>query len=248
MEWRIVGLESNGAYYNMAIDEAIMESVKEGNSIPTIRFYTWDPSAVSIGRFQSMREEVNLQRCKELGVDCVRRITGGGAVYHDKSGEITYSVIAPERILPRGIRETYRYICGWVIDGLAELGIKAEFAPINDILVKGKKISGNALTRRQGVVLQHGTVLYDLDISTMFSVLNVSREKISDKVIKNVEERVTKVLDYSSVSQKELYSALLKGFTRGKDCRYSGLSEEEAKRAKELERSIYSTAEWNFSR
>ncbi len=232
----------------MAIDEAILEHIRDKKSSPTIRFYTWKPSAVSIGRFQSMNDEVNLSRCRELGIDCVRRITGGGAVFHDTKGEITYSVIAPEDAFPKGIRETYKYVCGWVIDGLNGIGIKAEFAPINDILVNGKKISGNAQTRRDGVVLQHGTILYDLDIPTMFGVLNISKEKISDKMIKSVEERVTKVLDYAKVSQEQLYKTLLEGFTKDKKYGLGELSREEEERVLDLEANVYSTERWNFSR
>ncbi len=248
MEWRVIELESHDAYLNMGIDEALLEGIRDGTSPPTIRFYTWKPSAVSIGRFQSMNDEVNTERCKSLEIDCVRRITGGGAVYHDQKGEITYSVIAPEKMFPEGIRESYREICGWVINGLATIGIDAEFAPINDILVKGKKISGNAQTRRNGVLLQHGTILYDLDIRTMFGVLNISREKISDKMIKSVEERVTRVLDYSNVTQEGLYSALLSGFVRGKDYKIGRLTETEEKRANELSESVYKSKDWNFSR
>ncbi len=248
MEWRVIKLRPIGAYMNMGIDEAVMESVRDGRADPTIRFYTWNPSAVSIGRFQSMREEVNIGRCKELGVDCVRRITGGGAVYHDRNGEVTYSVIAPERLLPKGIRESYREICGWVISGLASIGIRAEFAPINDITVNGKKISGNAQTRKDGIVLQHGTILYDLDIKAMFGVLNVSREKISDKAIKSVEERVTRVLDYSSVSQNGLYLALLSGFVKNKEYKMGELTADEASRSEELAGSVYRSDQWNFSR
>ncbi len=248
MEWRVIELESHDAYLNMGIDEALLEGVRDGTSPPTIRFYTWKPSAVSIGRFQSMNDEVNTERCKSLGIGCVRRITGGGAVYHDQKGEITYSVIAPEKMFPKGIRESYREICGWVINGLATIGIDAEFAPINDILVKGKKISGNAQTRRNGVLLQHGTILYDLDIRTMFGVLNISREKISDKMIKSVEERVTRVLDYSNVTQEGLYSALLSGFVRGKDYKTGRLTETEEKRANELSELVYKSKDWNFSR
>ena len=248
MEWRVIKLRPIGAYMNMGIDEAVMESVRDGRADPTIRFYTWNPSAVSIGRFQSMREEVNIGRCKELGVDCVRRITGGGAVYHDRNGEVTYSVIAPERLLPKGIRESYREICGWVISGLASIGIRAEFAPINDITVNGKNISGNAQTRKDGIVLQHGTILYDLDIKAMFGVLNVSREKISDKAIKSVEERVTRVLDYSSVSQNGLYLALLSGFVRNKEYKMGELTADEASRSEELAGSVYRSDQWNFSR
>ncbi len=247
MEWRVIALEEHSACLNMGIDEAILEGIRDGTSPPTMRFYKWKPGAVSIGRFQSMRDEVNIERCRALGIDCVRRITGGGAVYHDQKGEITYSMIAPESLLPKGIRESYREICGWIIEGLSTIGIKAEFAPINDILVNGKKISGNAQTRRNGVVLQHGTILYDLDIGTMFGVLNISKEKISDKMIKSVEERVTRVLDYSDVTQEKLYSALLSGFVKGKDYTVGTLTGTETERANELSK-IYGSDKWNFSR
>ncbi len=248
MRWRIIPLETHDAYLNMAIDEAIGDYVSNGESPPTIRFYTWKPSAISIGHFQSMRDEVNIEKCKELGVDFVRRKTGGGAVYHDEHGEITYSLIAPENLMPKGIIDSYKLICGWVIDGLNNLGIKASFAPINDILVNGKKISGNAQTRRNKILLQHGTVLYDLDVKKMFSLLKISNEKISDKMIKSVGDRVTRVLDYTKVSQEELYNALLEGFTKGKEYDFGKISEEESKKARDLVDSVYKADEWNFMR
>ncbi|MGA3021026.1 MAG: lipoate--protein ligase family protein, partial [Candidatus Micrarchaeales archaeon] len=182
MRWRIIPLEIHDAYLNMSIDEALLESIRDGKSDPTIRFYRWQPSAVSIGTFQSMEKEVNLERCKELGVDYIRRITGGGAVYHDFSGEITYTILGPLSYFPQGIRESYKFICDWVISGLRLIGIEAAFVPINDIVIEGKKISGNAQTRKQGILLQHGTVLYNTDVRKMFSVLKVSTEKISDKM------------------------------------------------------------------
>ena len=118
MNWRVINLEVHDAYANMGIDESIMESVRDNVSAPTIRFYRWKPSAVSIGTFQSMEKEVNVQKCNELGVNYIRRITGGGAVYHDFNGEITYSVIAPLSYFPQGIRESYKCICDWIISGL----------------------------------------------------------------------------------------------------------------------------------
>ncbi len=236
------------AYTNMSIDEAILESIRDNKAEPTMRLYRWKPSAVSIGTFQSMEKEVNVKRCKELGVDYIRRITGGGAVYHDYEGEVTYSVIAPLEYFPQGIHESYRLICGWVIDGLKRLGIEASFVPINDIVVDGKKISGNAQTRKQGVLLQHGTILYGVDARKMFSVLKVSNAKISDKMIKSVEERVTSVSSYSKASITELYEALLKGFTKGKDFKLGELSGDESSRAAELAETVYSTRDWNFSR
>lgn len=245
--WRIIPLSQHSAYENMAIDEAVGTSISKGASNPTIRFYSWAPSAVSIGCFQSMRDEVNLDECKRLGVDYVRRRTGGGAVYHDSHGEITYSVIAPENMLPRGIHESYAEICGWAIGGLETLGINAAFAPINDIAVGAKKISGSAQTRRGGVLLQHGTILYDLDLEKMFSVLNVSKEKISDKAIKSAKERVTCVRSVADVTKEELYGALLEGFTRGKEFRFDNITNEEMNSVRNLVRD-YKSDMWNLSR
>jgi lipoate---protein ligase len=232
----------------MGIDEALLEGVRDGKTGPVIRFYRWKPNAVSIGTFQSMEKEVNVEICKELGIDCVRRITGGGAVYHDFSGEVTYSVIAPMSLFPQGIRESYRFICEWIITGLKNISIDASFVPVNDIIVNGKKISGNAQTRKQGVLLQHGTVLYNTDLKTMFSALNVSKEKISDKQIKSAEERVTCVSNMSDVSIEELYEALLKGFSEGKHYTLDNLKEEELKKAGELATKTYSSHDWNYSR
>jgi len=138
---------------------------------------------------QSIEKEVNLPACEKYGVDVTRRITGGGAVYHDYDGEITYSIVAPEADpkMPADILESYELICGAIVNGLAGLGVDAEFKPVNDIVAGGKKISGNAQTRRHGVILQHGTILVDSDIRRMFQVLRVSDAKISDKLIQAVE-------------------------------------------------------------
>lgn len=247
-KWRVVGLEVHDGFMNMAIDETVSEGVNKGISPPTIRFYRWKPSAVSIGCFQSLLDEVNVKKCEELGIDYVRRRTGGGAVYHDYNGEITYSVIAPESFFPKGITDSYKVICGWVIEGLKLLGVEGYFQPVNDIIVEGKKISGNAQTRRGGVLLQHGTILYDLDLKTMFAVLRVGDEKISDKMIKSVEERVTRLLNHVNVNMKDVTKALIKAFTKGKNYEMKPWTKEELRRAKELVRLRYKTKEWNFSR
>ncbi|MFH1977993.1 MAG: biotin/lipoate A/B protein ligase family protein [Candidatus Aenigmatarchaeota archaeon] len=247
MKWRLLPFESRSAAMNMGIDQAVTESVSRGGP-PTIRFWRWQPSAVSIGYFQSLEDEIALEKCKELGVDVVRRITGGGAVYHDYDGEITYSVIGNQELFPKGIIDSYHLICGWIINSLKLLGIESEFKPINDIIVAGKKISGNAQTRRQNVLLQHGTILYDLDVRKMFSLLKVGQEKISDKMIQSVEDRVTRILDQKQVSMEETYQSLVRGFTEGKDYEEGQLTEEELTRAKEVAESKYSQKEWNFMR
>ncbi len=218
--WRFLDSGEGDAYWNMALDEAILMLCAEGKVPETLRVYTWKPSAVSIGYFQSLKQEVDLDACRSLGVDVVRRITGGGAVYHECGGELTYSLVAGEDTLKakrffEDIQGSYRVICEAVVEGLKKIGIRAEFKPINDIIVNGKKISGNAQTRRRGVILQHGTILLKTDIPTMFKVLKVSKEKISDKEIKVVEDRVTTIYReaQSSVTLEDIKDALRRGFS-----------------------------------
>jgi lipoate-protein ligase A len=247
-KWRLVELEQHDAFMNMAIDEAVSEAVSAGLSLPTIRFYTWKPSAVSIGYFQSLADEVDLGACRAAGVDWVRRRTGGGAVYHDELGEITYSIIAPEAAFPKGIIDSYNLICGWIISGLAGIGLEAEFKPINDIIVNGKKISGNAQTRRGGVLLQHGTILYDVDVRRMFSLLKVGKDKLADKMISAAEERVTSVTQQCVSDRNELYEALKSAFVSRKEYEVGKWTGSEIARAAELAESRYKTKEWNSQR
>ncbi len=246
--WRVLELSTYNAAMNMAIDEAIANSIALGTSPPTIRFYTWSPSAVSIGYFQSMRDEVDVDYCMQHNIDIVRRRTGGGAVYHDTRGELTYSIIAPQHMFSRDIIHSYREICGCIVDGLRELGMNAEFKPINDIAVNGRKVSGNAQSRRNGVLQQHGTILYDLDVETMFRCLKVSDEKIRDKMISSVKERVTSVKQQSNARFDELYKAIQESFCKGKRWGYGELTEDEVMSARELSKGKYSSSSWNFSR
>lgn len=222
-KWRLIDMRVEDAYTQMGIDESIAYARRMGETPNTVRLYRWNPSAVSVGYFQSMRDEVDLESCRRLGVDVIRRITGGGAVFHDYDGEITYSLVAPDDDpkIPRDIVSSYRLICGCVIRGLRALGLEAEFKPINDIVSGGRKISGNAQTRRYGSVLQHGTVLVDCDVKKIFTVLKVSDTKISDKMIKAAEERVTSIRRElgRDVSFDEVRRALVTGFEETLDVR-----------------------------
>jgi len=252
--WRLVGLDVYDGYMNMAIDEAILRRKSAGLAPNTLRFYRWKPSAVSIGYFQTVEQEVNLNYCRRRGVDVVRRNTGGGAVFHDYDGELTYSLIVSrgEKRIPNDISESYKIICGGIVVGLDRLGVGAEFKPINDIVVDGRKISGNAQTRRRGVVLQHGTVLLKVDVGTMFRALKISGEKISDKAIKSVEERVTSLSREleRDVSFDELFEALKYGFEKalGVEFLEAKLDDDELKLAADLREGKYKTDWWNFSR
>jgi len=244
-KWRVLIHGTGDAFTNMAIDEALLISGK-----PTLRLYRWKPSAISIGYFQSMEEEVNLEECTRQGIDVVRRITGGGAVYHDERGEITYSLVCPQQMVPVRILDSYRLICTSLAGGLGVLGIEAHHAGINDIVVNGKKISGSAQTRRYGNVLQHGTILISVDVKKMFSLLKVGPEKISDKGIASAEERVTSIeREVGSVDERELMEALLKGFqdVMGLSFHEGALDTKEREMAEEV-RKKYVSREWNFKR
>ena len=232
---------------SMAIDEVLLKLNAEGKSPNTIRFWRWLPSTVSIGCFQSIEREVDLEVAKRYGVDVVRRITGGGAVFHDHGGELTYSVVCKQGDVPDDIIESYRLICGGLVQGFDQLGLRAEFNPVNDVLGNGKKISGSAQTRRWGSVLQHGTMLISPDVRRMFELLKVSPEKISDKFIASVFERVTTVERElgRKPSFEEVREAMIKGFGKSLDIELveNKLTNREVKLAQDL-RPKYASEEW----
>ncbi len=246
MTYRLIRFQYFDAFINMALDEAIMETVRGGISAPTIRLYGWQPAAVSIGIFQGIRNEVNLETARQAGVDIVRRQTGGGAVYHDTFGEVTYSIIAPQSHFPANVLKSYEVICADIVSALAQLGIQATFAPVNDILCNGQKISGNAQTRRKGILLQHGTILYSVDVEKMFSLLNVNEIKLTDKLIKSVQKRVTSVSDQSKASMEDLQKALEYGFSHKRETFVGNYTPAELARASELASEKFQTEAWNF--
>lgn len=171
--------------WNMAVDECLL--YRYGAAGDTVlRIYGWSRPCITIGYFQGVREEVNLERCEHSQVDVVRRITGGGAVFHDM--EVTYSLVTKR--FHSDIMASYRSICDMVVLGLGHMGLDASFSPLNDVTVNGRKVCGNAQTRKGGALLQHGTILLDVDVEKMFSLLNVPTAKIRDKAIAGVKERV----------------------------------------------------------
>ncbi|MCG7844497.1 MAG: lipoate--protein ligase family protein [Methanomassiliicoccales archaeon] len=246
--WRMLRYDTNNAAMNMALDDAIAEAVAFRVAGPTIRFYGWEPSAVSIGRFQELEEVVDQEGCERLGVDIVRRSTGGGAVFHDSGKEITYSVICPEDMMPSDINEAYREIGGWIVNALKFLGIDAAFEPINDVVVDGKKISGSAQSRRQGIFVQHGTLLYDLDRMRMFSVLKVPQDKLDDQGLGQPAERVTCVREQKKVPWEYMVAAITNAFIMNKQWYLGDLTVDEMSRAELIGRQRYVNPEWTNDR
>ncbi len=245
MELRVIYDTKHKAYWNMAMDEALLMNLQEIGS--TLRLYGWNPPAVSIGYFQSMEEVVNVHKARDMGVDLVRRITGGGAVYH--KWEVTYSIVLPE--FKGRILDSYRIINGGIVKALQKLGLDAKHHGINDVIVNNRKISGNAQTRKYGGLLQHGTLLMDVNVEEMFQILRVPEEKLRDKTIENVKHRVTSLRHLGvNIEYEELQKYLAEGF---KEALNSHLYEDELpshiyELARKLEVEKYATYGWNFRR
>jgi len=254
--WRLLKLEVNDAFNNMAVDEAIVTARIKGLVPNTLRLYQWKPSAVSVGRFQDVYNEVQVDNCQRTGVDIVRRITGGGTVYHDSQGEITYSVVAREEDFGTSdVIQAYNTICNGLIEAAKILGVNADFNPGDpkncpNIAIHGKKISGSAQFHKGGVLLQHGTFLLDADLEKMFTFLRVPWAKTIADVACVAQERLTSIKKElgKAVSKEKACQALVKGFERvlKVQLREESLTTYEQKLAQELRRDKFSTEEWNL--
>ncbi len=241
MKFRYIPVQTFSGAMNMALDEAIMKRVRSGESLPTIRLYKWKPSCVSIGYFQGLKQEIDEDACDKYEVDIVRRQTGGGAVYHD--AEITYSLIAPTSYFAKDIKKSYQEICSSIVNALVDLGIMAEFSPINDIMVGPQKISGNAQTRKEGILLQHGTILVKVDVDKMFSLLKVGKEKISDKLVASVKKAVTS-LELQGRSEEEFLVAFKKSLSADYNLIEGDYEDIELEDAKIIAAEKYGSLEW----
>ncbi|AEM38600.1 biotin/lipoate A/B protein ligase [Pyrolobus fumarii 1A] len=203
---RLVVYGAGDACTQMAIDEAMaIYAGFTGEGLA--RLYWFDPPSVTLGYFQRLEEAVDLEEAKRLGVNVVRRLSGGGSVYHDPKGEVTYSIAVPEEWL-RGVdvAESFKLLAGWLVEALERLGFNPTFSGLNDILVNGRKVSGSAQARRYGAVLQHGTVMYDTDLEVLARVLRVPRGKGRD-----IRVRVTtlSLTAGRKVTRDEVVEALL---------------------------------------
>ena len=254
--WRFLKPEVKDAFTNMAVDEAILLARIAGLVPNTVRFYRWKPSAVSIGRFQDAFNEVYVENCRKHGIDIVRRITGGGAVYHDHVGEITYSVVVKESDLGfTDVASTYDVICKGLIEAAKMLGISADFNPGDpkkcpNVTINRRKISGSAQSRRKGVLLQHGTFLLDTNLEKMFTFLRVPWAKTCVEVIPVAKKRLTSVKEElgTSVLIKEAHQALVRGFQKTFEAQSmeGKLTSYEQKLAEKLCREKFATDRWNF--
>lgn len=224
-------------YFNLASEEYLLKTRTE-NFV-----YLWiNAPAVIVGINQNTLAEVNLDYTDSHGIKVVRRLTGGGAVYHDLNN-LCYTVIAPHE----KNADAYRQFTAPVIEYLNSLGVKAEFSGRNDITVDGKKISGNAQTVYKDRIMHHGTLLFDTDMSALTFALKPNKLKTESKGIKSVRARVTNVREYlPSLTVAEFKKGLIDYF--GKSCEKYTLSERDIAEINELVRDKYSKYEWNIGR
>jgi lipoate-protein ligase A len=253
--WRLLKLENHDGFMNMAIDESILQA-RMRNLVPnTIRLYRWNPSAVSIGRFQDIQKEVQLENCRANGVDVVRRITGGGTVYHDAANEITYSVIARKCDLgTEDINEVYNRIYSGFVRAVQTLGVRADFNRGNEkicpnLTIRGRKISGSAQAHKKGFVLQHGTLLLRVDLEKMFTLLRVPWAKTTLQVVNVAQKKITSLREElgKETEIEEVNEALIKGFEQALHIQFKAgeLSPFEHDLSGRLQREKYSRNEWN---
>ncbi len=186
-EWRFIDFGLVDIRDMMAMDEAILKG-DEGNT-----FFFWTPEkSIILGFFQKAEVELDLPKCKDYTI--TRRISGGGIAFSDdRCRQINYGVVGTidNDFFPLDIIESYKQVCGVLIDTLVHYGLNAAFRPINDVTVDNRKISGNAQTRWEGKLLQNGTLLLDFDIEEMLRISNIPKEKFLDKKIASVREGLT---------------------------------------------------------
>jgi lipoate-protein ligase A len=220
-DWRIIPLETKNGYWNMALDEAILTHAIKGKSPNTIRFYKWKPSTVSIGRNQSLSGEVNMEVLDRLKYNVVRRITGGGAVFHDSIREITYSIVCPIKVLKEckayTVLEQFELIENGIVNGLINYGLEPEKGIIHcpAIFLEGKKFSGNAQIRKRNYILQHGTILLEINPELMYSVLKAPNNVSKSKMVKSVYAKCVGVKEkLKNYDEGNFLLSLRKGFEK----------------------------------
>ncbi|MDU3838380.1 MAG: biotin/lipoate A/B protein ligase family protein [Staphylococcus aureus] len=260
--WNFINTGSKNPYYNMAMDEALLNFVSRGEIDPVIRFYTWNPATLSIGYFQRLQKEIDIDKVKEKGYGLVRRQTGGRGVLHDK--ELTYSVIVPESHpnMPSTVTEAYKIISQGLLEGFKNLGFETYFAiprskeerdklkqPRSsvcfdapswyELVVEGRKIAGSAQTRQKGVILQHGSILQDIDIDDLFDMFKFKNERLKAKMKENFVQKAVAINDISNqhITLNEMEKAFKSGFKKGLNIDFKPLelTEKQKEEVQELE-------------
>ncbi|WP_391116043.1 biotin/lipoate A/B protein ligase family protein [Psychrobacillus sp. L3] len=274
-KWYFINSGPCSPSYNMALDEALLDWHSEGLIPPVIRFYEWNPATLSIGYFQSVEKEIDLEAVERLGLGFVRRPTGGRGVLHEH--ELTYSVIVSEKYpdMPATVTEAYRVISEGLLLGFQKLGLDAYFSIPDteekkidlkkpksavcfdtpswyELVVEGKKVAGSAQTRQKGVILQHGAILLDLDEDKLIQTFKFASNEVRDRVKASLSKKAVAInkISQSPVSIDDCKIAFKHGFEVALhiDLVEITLSEAQEQYVNELEQKRYSNDEWNFKK
>jgi lipoate-protein ligase A len=227
-----------------ALDEVLGRELAAGRRGPTFRFWEWQNPAVVIGSFQSLRNEIDSEAAELYGVQIVRRISGGGAMFMEAGNCITFSLVVPESLVDgMSYEQSYAFLDEWVLAALAGVGVQASYAGLNDIASPAGKIAGAAQKRFVGgAVLHHVTMAYDTD--KMLQVLRIGREKLSDKGTKSANKRVDPVRSQTHLPREEVMASFLATFRRLYTVVDGSLTDDEVAQAEELVRTKFADPEW----
>jgi lipoate-protein ligase A len=262
--WRLCNTGASDGFYNMALDEAILKSLKESHGQTTVRIYGWHPPAISVGYGQNIHRDIDIERCNKSRIPIVRRLTGGRAVLHDQ--EVTYSVAAPESDprIGRSTQETYNRIGRALVRGLRHLGVGAELQRLSkgsgqtpscfsstgryEVVVGGKKLIGSAQRRLSGAILQHGSLLTGSGYRNLSRFLPTDRREAAERSMNSVTTLSEILGDEPSFAQ--IATALHLGFEEAFGCQLieGELSEEELALTQRLKIERYQRDEWNLHR
>lgn len=245
-EWQIVEAPPLAPAMHLALDEVLGQEVAAGRRAPTLRFWEWSTPAIIIGCFQSLMNEVDSEAAAQLGVEVVRRITGGGAMFVEPGSAVTYSLYAPaELVQGMDFAESYAFLDDWVLKALNSLGIAAFYKPLNDITSAQGKIGGAAQKRfAGGAVLHHVTMAYDMDASKMLQVLRIGREKLSDKGTTSAAKRVDPLRSQTGLAREAVIARMKETFTTLHGGTPGTITPEEFAAAEQRIAEKFSTAQW----
>jgi len=245
-DWQLIHGESAPPVLQMALDQVLAEEVGAGRRKPTLRIWEWNEPAVVIGSFQSVKNEVDLDKAAEFGFDVVRRISGGGAMFMEAGSVITYSIYVPADLVQgMSFADSYAFLDDWVLQALKSLGIEATYQPLNDITSPTGKIGGAAQKRLgNGAVLHHVTMSYDMDGEKMVQVLRIGREKMSDKGTKSAAKRVDPLRSQTGLSRAEIIERMESTFANLYGLTESAITPEERAKAEQLVAEKFGTDDW----
>ncbi|MGD6848338.1 lipoate--protein ligase [Rossellomorea aquimaris] len=228
---------------NLAIEEYALKNLDINESY--LLFYINEPSII-IGKNQNTIEEINTDYVEKQGLHVVRRLSGGGAVYHDL-GNLNFSFITKD---DGESFHNFKKFTEPVVTALHKLGVKAELSGRNDIIAEGRKISGNAQFSTKGRMFSHGTLLFDSEMENVVSALRVKKDKIESKGIKSIRSRVANISEFLSekMTIEQFRSTLLDYIFEGSDVEEYVLTEEDWKNIHELSKERYQNWDWNYGK